>query len=487
MTINITGLPSNLLVPGQYVSIDNSLANSGSLTKKVLIMGQMSDPSPNFTPKGERGKILQVFDLKKCEELYGKSSHLYHMISAYLNANPQVELHVLPIQDNPTGKQAKATITTIDDITKDTTYRLYIMDKQLDVLLSTGDTAIQIATKIIDVLNTSDLPLKAEVNSKNDKLIDITSEHKGEWCNDISMYANKDNTYQTTITPFMGGSNNPLIDDYLKGVISDDWYNWLVLPYTDTKTITDFSNFADERYGSKIQKGMRAFISFTSDDPNILMQKASVINSPHITIMGANSQQLPSVISAINCSAVSQIMALDPTITLHGTPLIGLNAKSFNFDVRNSFLNKGISTYNILPDGRAELERQVLSYTENGEGQPDNSYLEIQIVETMEAMRYERNILISSTFKGYKVSKSDKDTYRAGNKVINPIMFKAFLLSYYKTTLINDKAWFEDYDNYKKTLVVEVNSKDHNRIDYQEQPTLIGRFEIGAGLSTFKK
>ena len=56
---------------------------------------------------------------------------------------------------------------------------------------------------------------------------------------------------------------------------------------------------------------------------------------------------------------------------------------------RNTLLFDGISTFTVGPGGVCEMDRSITTYQQNASGQPDNSYLNTNILfQAMYAARY---------------------------------------------------------------------------------------------------
>jgi phage tail sheath gpL-like len=148
-------------------------------------------------------------------------------------------------------------------------------------------------------------------------------------------------------------------------------------------------------------------------------------------------------------------------------------------------LEAGIATYRLDGSGNVLIERLVTSYTENTDGGRDTSYLDVQVVETVDAVRTYINAEAKTRFKDWKLA-STSENFGSGSKVMTPSVFRSFLVSLYSEVFIKEKQWCQDFDGYKKTIEVEVKAGSKTRLEYSHQPVLIGQFYIGAGLLQFK-
>ena len=92
MPVPIRHIPANLLVPGQYQEIDNSLAGAQGDIKKALMIGYKLP-----TAQAEDGKPLNILSAAKAHELFGHGSPAAIMAGTFLELNKVEQLFVLPV------------------------------------------------------------------------------------------------------------------------------------------------------------------------------------------------------------------------------------------------------------------------------------------------------------------------------------------------------------------------------------------------------
>ena len=160
-------------------------------------------------------------------------------------------------------------------------------------------------------------------------------------------------------------------------------------------------------------------------------------------------------------------------------------ADEFNFDDRQALLLNGISTYKVDGSGTLLVERVVTSYTENSDGARDTSYLDIQVVETVSAIRTKINQEARKRFKTWKLARTEEN-FGAGSKVMTPGVWRSFLAELYQSFFIKEAQWFQDFESYKNSIIVEVKAESKTRLEYRHRPVLIGQFYVGAGLNQFQ-
>ena len=268
------------------------------------------------------------------------------------------------------------------------------------------------------------------------------------------------------------------------GLIEDFAFNWLVYPGDKLAQIQAIEAELEQRYNVKRQIGARCFYARSGAAADIVSFGKSR-NSPHMSLLPLQKGADKVKWLARWAAALTKLLANDPSTSLNQTKITGLSGSDvFTFSERNNFLNSGISTWISDRSGAVYAERVITNYTETPEGVTDSSYLDIQVPETLDAIRRTIN---SETRKRYANAKllSDGTPVEPGQIVVTPAGFRAFLLSLYERIFIAQKLWCQDSDTYKASLVVQINADDKNRLDYEHQPLLVGRFDIAAGKMYF--
>ncbi len=486
MAITFNEVPAALRVPGIYTEVNASLSGTGVNTKKVLVIGQQTSTATATT-----NKVVYVSSKARAKSLFGVGSMLAAMIESFFNYNKQVELYALPVADQAGAVAASSEITVAaTSAGADGSLSLYVNDVLVSIIVKKGETEETIAKNISDTINTMpSLPITATVQSKDKNKVLLTANHAGEIGNDISMNQNLLGEsgvegVALTLSSLANGAKNPDIAAALQAIDSVH-YNYFIVPYTDQSNITALQNELDARYKALEQKGARAFIAKKGTlDEVLLFGKSS--NAIHISCIDASNSVSPLTSwVATNAAVAIETLSIDPSLPLYNKRLPNLIAgKTRSLQERNTLLFNGITTHFVSIDTQVYLERQIMMYKQTPQGDADTSYLDIEIPETLDSIRNIQRTEAQKRFAGYKLAKTD-EIFAAGQKVMTPQVFKGFLLDLYRRVFLEEKGWVQDYDNYKKTLLVQVNESDKTRIDWKDEPTLIGQFYIGVGLIEF--
>jgi phage tail sheath gpL-like len=487
MAIPFTQIPDVLLVPGQYQEVDNSLAGSTSEIKKALIIACKS--AAGTAPAGTPVRVLS--DLKAAA-LFGYGSPAAILTRIFLALNKIEECWVLPVEApgaaTPWQKIYTVSVTTAQQGAAAITVNGAKIDAAAVV---PGASAEEVAATIVARINSEVwLPIEAEAGedgeftvkavvpgtSGNANSVTIVSEAAGVT---ITEGAVTQGAQTANITPLFPG-------------LGSVRYNYVISDFDDPDNIAALATELTSRFGAMRQIGGRAFVALSGElgsvsEPSAVLARAAAINNPHIVLVPRlTSPQLPGEWAARWCAIACRILADDPAANTYDLTVTGLASKvELDADTRQIMLTAGIATYRLDTTGNVLIERLVTSYTENTDGGRDTSYLDIQVPETVDAVRTYINAEAKKRYKTWKLA-STEENFGSGAKVMTAGIFRSFLCELYQAVFIKEKRWCQNFDGYKSSLIVEVKSGSKTWLEYRHQPNLIGQFYIGAGLLQFK-
>lgn len=490
MNIAFTQIPSSLLVPGQYQEIDNSLAGTREEIKKILLIGSFLS-----TGDAKDGVIERITSVNKACEKFGYGSNLAIMCEQFLSVNKQDELYALPIKESGSGYSETYKIE-LTESGQTSNIKIKVNAKEINITVEKEDTPQKIAAKIsAAVNNVFNIPISAIVSSEASGTgWDITFNALTKGDNGVSVtIENSNDKIKITSVSKTEAVDSPINDwsKYIKA-IGETRYNFFINSFNDISTLKIFAEELESRYSAIRQIGGRMFAYLKGEigDTSIkesIVGKSSQINSPHICFIPVlNTDELPLLfLSKIAAVAITELIK-DPAANTLGIEVSSISAnKELTFDERQSLLFGGVATYTLDNQGNVLIERLVTSYTTNSEGERDTSYLDIQVVETVDAIRTYINSEAKRRFKGWKLS-STSENFGVGAKVMNADVWKSFLCEIYKSVFMEKKQWAQDFNSYKDSLSAQVKTGSKTWLEYTHQPVLIGQFYIGAGLNQFK-
>lgn len=490
MAIPFTEIPASLLVPGQYQEIDNSLAGSVSDVKRALMIATMA-----ASGTATAGKAVQVRSADKAKVLFGNGSPASVMAAEFLSHNTTEELYVLPIVEPTAGTKWNRSFAVAASNAASGSVSITVNGTELSAAVAEGATADAVAAAITAAINGAEnCPVEAEVvtDAETSKVsVKVSSVVKGVTgnSNTVTIESSASGVTITAQTAVLG-TLSPEIEQPLKN-LGAVRYHYMASEFTDSANLKALAAELKDRYTALRQIDGRCFVALSGElgdtsTQDTMLYAAQPINSPHIILVPrGNAVQHPAVWAAAWCAVLSRRLSDDPAANTTDIEIDDLAADEFGFNDRQTMLENGICTYRLDSTGTMLVERAVTSYTENTDGARDTSYLDIQVVETVSAIRTKINQEARKRFKTWKLARTEEN-FGAGSKVMTPGVWRSFLAELYQSYFIQEVQWCQDFEAYKDSILVEVKSGSKTRLEYQHKPVLIGQFYIGAGLNQFQ-
>lgn len=483
-------IPSALRLPGVFIEFDDRLANSGVWQTRLLVLGQR-----NANGSKQALELDRVTSPEQADRYYGRGSMIAEMLRAALTIDPYMETVAIPLDDDPAAAAASGSITVSGTATVPGTLALYIAGYRVRVGVAATDQAADVAQAIVDAINANDrLPVTAVVNGTDSAKVDLTCRWKGETGNDIDLDLNRQDEetpagISVAFTAMANGSANPDLAAAID-VMGDQWYHYIACPYNDTANLGELKDELDRRYGPMVQQGGRAFAAFRGTHSET-GDFGGNHNSPHLTVMGANHAASPTWLWAATYAIVAAgSLSNDPARPLQYLDLPGLigprPTKAWDKPERNLLLFDGIATHTVANDGTVRIEREITTFQENDAGIASDAYLDIQVPETLERIRYEQVSHILSKFPRHKLAEdADAALYGTGQPIMTPKVAKGELLTLYRDFVTN--GWAQDYEGYKEGLVTNIDPDNKKRLNVIDSPKLVGQYRTHAMQTQFRQ
>lgn len=275
--------------------------------------------------------------------------------------------------------------------------------------------------------------------------------------------------------------------------LGDVQYHHIMCSLNDNTTIRELGTFLEERYGALEQVPGIAYLPKKGTHAELItfapISNCALINFLPINNLGDSAEAPLSDAAAIGAwvGQIAPSLAIDPCRPLQTLKLNGvysLAAQEWDWAERNLFLYEGLSTYTVNSANEVLVERAVTAYTENAAGVTDNSYLDVMTTATAMYFRQKQRSLILSVYPRHKVAK-DGTKFAKGQPIVTPTMFKAKLLTLYRD--LEYQGIVQDFDGYKKSLIVELDETNKQRVNYQDSPQFVNGLIIVAGKIQFRK
>lgn len=476
-------IPAALRYPGVYIEVDGSRAGLGTDMPAVLLVGQKL-----ATGTAAAGEVVQVSSVQDAINKCGAGSMLAQMVAKYRNADTTLDLWILPYADSGVGTKATGTLTVTAAPTAAGVLSLYIAGRLVQVGVTATMLVADVATAIVAAITAADVPVTATAAAG---VVTLSAKHKGTIGNGIDlrismMGEDRPAGLAVTIVAMAGGAGDPVPGD-LAAILGTRWFRYVGLGINDAATLAAWHAESQRRYAPPIQAGFRAFTAFRGDYASSVAYGIAR-NAEHIGSLACELNPTPIwEVAAVLTAVAGPALFSNPVQSLEGLPLPGVVGVSyFDWSNANSLLFKGMSVMRVAKDGTCTIKRLVSMYQTRADGSADDAFLDINVAEVMERIRREQMSAAVSRFTGSAAAKNN-DGFRPGLRITTTDDVRALLLTLYRSTLMFEYGWVQDYEFYKANLIVEQDPTNPSRFNYRDTPVLLSPFYILAGRGEFRK
>lgn len=487
MTISFNTIPNNLRVPLAYVEFDNSRAVTGTpaMPYRVLFIGQKlaGGSAPVNT-------LTRVATADAAVGLFGPGSMLARMIQMFKRSNRSVDCWAIVLDDDAAGVPAAGTITITGPATAAGVLTVYIGGDRVRAAVAAADTATDVGAALAAAINAdTTLPVTAAAAAG---VVTLTARHDGAYGNDIDIRINyyADDATPAGLSVVIGamstGAANPDVADAISAM-GDEWFQGIVLPYTDASNLTAIEEELTDRWGGTRQIDGQVWTAYRGT------HAASVTfgdgrNSLFVSCVPTGLTPCPPYLWAAAVAAQASLsLSIDPARPLQTLTLPGIlpppETSRWTMEERNLLLHDGMSSWYVDAGGTVRIERLVTMYQENAYGVPDPSYLDVTTPATLSYLRYSLRARITQKFPRHKLA-DDGNDYGAGQAIVTPKTIRDEIVA------LAAGEWapsglVENMDQFKADLLVQRNASDKNRVDVLCPPDLVNQFRVFAAQIQF--
>lgn len=488
MAISVPGVPGNLRVPFIRFGIDNSQAGFFTPESRLLIIGQK-------LPSGTATADTPVAVFNDEDDLFGVGSMLANMVKAARRNSGFSEIWGLPVDDNGAGVKATKTITVTGAPSASIGIAtVFIGGRGYTVQVLTTDSNDDIAAKLqAEIAGDNEAYVAATVATN---VVTLEAKHAGELGNDIDVrdtyLGQGSNVSGITLTIADGvvGAANPNLSNAI-AALGDEEFDWWAQPYSDATNVglvSDELNDAQGRWWAMRAVYGHALTAKTDTVAN-LSAYGNTLNDQHLTTMGIYKS--PSVIweitSAIAAKAAFHLTTAPElsrplqTIALEGV-LAPEPEDRFTAQERNALYFDGVGAFNVTREGTVRIDRMLTTYQTNANGDPDSSYLDIQVLAQLQYLiRYFR-FRITQTYPRHSL-KGDDEKRLPGQFVARPKDIKATMIAAARE-LANQNV-IEGVDIFAQLIIVQISDQDPNCVEMVISPDLVNQWRLGKTLVQF--
>jgi phage tail sheath gpL-like len=458
-SINFTYYPTSNRVPGVYVEMDPSQANTATELQRSLLIGQIL---ASGSAVADIPVIVQ--SLAQVVDLCGAGSMLAAMAARYLTIDQFGPLYILPLKDNTAAVAAVSTLTVTGAATASGTINLYIAGTLVQAAVYVGDTPTAVAAALTAAIAANaNLPCAAAAAAG---VITLTAKNKGLAANDIDLTLNylgpMGGEYPVpgvgiTIVKFAGGTANPLLVDAL-GNLLDTTFDFIGMPYNDTASLNAMEEFLSDAIGRWAWNEALYGGAFCAYRGTLGQSIAfgETRNDQHMSVMPFQGSPDAVWIWAAEVTAwCAASLRVDPGLPLQyitttlKAPQI---ADRWSLGERNTLLYSGLSSFRVGDDNSVIMERMATTYQKNAAGATDNSYLD---VETMYGLMFVARDLTNYLLTRYARKKlvSDTTVILAGSNCVTAPLIRASIISEYR--VLEADGYVQNSATFAKNLVVQ--------------------------------
>lgn len=355
---------------------------------------------------------------------------------------------------------------------------IYIGGVRVAVGITTADTQVTAATKLINAVNAiPSLPVTAAATANTNEC-KLTCRWGGPSGNDIDVRAAyyPDDRLPAGLaitTPAMSaGAVSPDVTPVI-AAMSQYRATEIVNPFTDSANMALLeADLAARWQASNMQDG--AVVTCVRGTESGLTTWLGTRNSPHVhTICVTKDATSPWETAAMAGAAIESQAAIDPAVPHTGIVLLGYKGPSagnhFTVDQLNNLLQAGASPLAIAQDYTGSLLRVVTNYTQTQAGAADRSMAELCWLKTMSYYRWFHVTEFLTKYQGYKLAQYLTEPI-PGQKIMTAELGEEIMLGLYK--LFCDTGLCQNPDYYRETLVVEVDGPN-GKLRIQDEPVIV--------------
>jgi len=473
MTISFDNIPTSDRKPGIRTEYNTNLAVQGLPTgaPKVALLAQMTDSGI-----GSDGTPVQIFSESDIILQAGTGSIAHLSGKAMLDANPNIDLDLVPLSDGA-GTDSTGTIAiTGSDATYAGTIETWIGNERVETAVSVGDTSSEIASSMQTAIEALEHKLPV-TSSVSDNEISLVARNYGTLGNNIpvsnKMYDNADAT--ATITQPTGGATDPSISTALTNIYSGG-YNIICCTLNNDTALgllkTHLTNVSDANEDNPaIGVFGNAYITQSTAET----QAGTTLNSGRLTgayLRYNKATERGHSLDYEIAGSYSGILAKesDPARPLNGLILPGIapcsEEQKLSRSQQENMLDNGVTPLENVTGNQVAIVRAISTYTTNSSGVDDPSLLDITTIRTLDYTRLAIETRLLRVFPRSKLSQRTPEKVRS--QVLDVLR------------LLQEQEILEYVEENKDGVIVERNANDPNRLDIQVPTNVVNGLHIMA-------
>lgn len=459
-SIQFATYPTSNRVPGVFVEMDPSQANTATVLQRSLLIGQVTAAAA--TPVSTHPVLIQSAD--DADFYCGPDSMLAAMAKRYLRIDQFGPLYCLLLKEATAATAAAATITITGSATANGALTIYVGGVRVQSAVIAGDTPTAVAAGFKAAVDQT--PGLAATAAVALGVVTMTAIDKGLAGNGLDLTLNYLGAAGGEITPpgltvvmsaFTGGATNPDLTAALDN-LGDQPFDFIGMAYNDAASLDAMEEFLSDADGRWAWNAAIYGHGFSAFKGTLGQATAFGItrNDQHMSVMAyPPSPDPPWIWSAEITARCAVSLRVDPGLPLQyitTTLRAPVLTNRWTIGERNTLLYSGLSTVRVADDNAVIIERMATTYRENAAGVVDNSYLD---VETMYGLMFVARDLKTYLLSHYARKKlvSDTTVILAGSNCVNAPLIRASVISEYRA--LEAGGYVQNSDIFARNVLVQ--------------------------------
>lgn len=386
MAVNLTGIAADSPIPRRVREFRPAQGQSrGQIsTRNVILVGnKLSAGSETVETLGD-----YVADLSDVYARFGRRSELAWMYRAYIRVDPTAQIRLVAVEYGTSATPSTCNFTFATTATGPGAVIISTLGRQIQVAVSSGDTASVIASNVVARINQDpDLPYSAAVNGSISAQVDITTSQLGPrskyWLIPLRMSFSTNVATTVTKSSVTAGS---VADDVTNAILAVDagTHTYHVLAATAVASVTStdggvgqYSAYITSSLLPANGKDQMMFLAVDgSSSAATAVATSSVLNSVWAKVFRVkNNDWTPGMVAA-HCAAAHRLQE-SGYAAYNFAGYTNSSAKNTVFEIPDPFaktdrptvteqttdLNNGVSTIGFRTDGTPYIVRSITSYS----------------------------------------------------------------------------------------------------------------------------
>lgn len=451
------------------------------MPRRLLLVGQKQSSGIASV-----GAIININSQEQADLQFGARSMLAHMWrAAKANAGLGLPIDCIAIQLN-SGTTAPAVGKFIFTNAKTPgaaftvpgTAVLYVGHTRYAVSYGTTDTPVTLAAKAVAAINADPTRVvTAAVGATTNEAI-LTMAWDGDTGNNLSLregyYPEERLTDELSVSwqwP-TGGTGLPNMNGLAAALVGYRATE-IVCPFTDSEAMRILEQEMEARWQASNMQDGQVVTALRSNEAG-LSTWLNTRNSPHVhCITTRNDLTPPWLTAAMAGAAIESLAAIDPTLPVTGTKLVGylgpINTNRMTDDEANALLALGGMPVQVATDGTGYLRRAVTTYTQTLNGAADRSMAELAWLKTMSYYRWFHVTEFQIKYQGFKLAQY-LDEPIPGQKIMTKDLAQEIMIGLYKN--LCDAGICQNPSYYQDTLVIEIDAPN-GRLKIVDEPVIV--------------